>query len=94
VSTTIDRPYIQGSRTSFAASCSVASDTGRASVMAALRRYPHGLTRDEVAAATGMSPNAVRPRVCELMARGLVRPSGEIRRSASGRAMEVLEAIP
>ena len=94
MSTILDRPYVQGSRTSFAASCSIASGTGRASVMAALRWSPHGLTRDEVAAATGMSPNAVRPRVCELMARGLVRPSGEIRRSVTGMAMEVLEAIP
>ncbi len=94
MSTIIDRPYVQQSRTSYAAAAETDSTTGRARVMAALRGAPLGLTRQEISQLTGMSDNAVRPRACELMARGLVRPSGEIRRSVTGRAMEVLEAIP
>lgn len=52
----------------------------------------HGLTRDEIAVHSGISPNTVRPRVVELVNSGQLRPSGEIRRNASGRACEVLEA--
>jgi len=94
MSTILDRPYVQGSRTSYAAAADADSTTGRARVMAALRGAPLGLTRQEICELTGMSGDATRPRCAELMARGLVRPSGEIRRSVTGRAMEVLEAIP
>ena len=89
----LDRPFVQGSRTSLDASCVTDSATGRARVLALLRSYPLGLTRQEIEQGLGLSGDSVRPRVAELIARDLVRPSGEIRRTVTGRATEVLEAV-
>ncbi len=96
MSTILDRPHVQGSATSAAAAAShSASDaaTMRARVLAYIRsRGIHGATRLEIQDALGMSGDTVRPRVCELIARGLIETSGEIRRTASGRPSEVLVA--
>jgi predicted ArsR family transcriptional regulator len=73
------------------ASCLIDAKTARARVLAALQANPAGLTRQELESELHMDGNTIRPRVAELMARGLIRPSGEIRRTASGRASEVLE---
>ena len=94
MSVCVDRPFVQGSRTSLAASCVADSATGRARVLDLLRAYPLGLTRQEIEQGLGLSGDSVRPRVAELMARNLIRPSGEIRRTVTGRAAEVLEACP
>jgi hypothetical protein len=93
MSTILDRPFVQGSRTSMAASCLTDSATGRARVLDLLRAYPLGLTRQEIEQGLSMSGDTVRPRVAELLARNLIRPSGEIRRTVTGRAAEVLEAV-
>jgi hypothetical protein len=46
------------------------------------------LTADEAAAKLGESVLSIRPRISELRARGLIAPTGERRRNASGmRAM-------
>jgi hypothetical protein len=50
----------------------------------------HGLTREEMEGATGLPGNSIRPRVSELMAAEAIEPSGEIRRTRSGRQAEVL----
>jgi hypothetical protein len=89
----LDRPFVQGSRTSLQASCMIDANTARAKVLAALQSNPAGLTRQELEFELHMDGNTIRPRVAELMARRLIRPSGEIRRTASGRASEVLEVV-
>jgi hypothetical protein len=89
----IDRPFVQGSSTSLQASCLIDANTARMRVLVALKANPEGLTRQQLEAELGMSGDTVRPRVAELMARRLIRPSGEIRRTESGRASEVLEAV-
>lgn len=93
MATLLDRPFVQGSQTSLAASCQIDANTARMRVLVALRANPEGLTRQQLEAELGMDGNTVRPRCAELLARRLIRPSGEIRRTASGRASEVLEAV-
>jgi hypothetical protein len=93
MSTVLDRPFVQGSRTSLAASCAakdLAVD-GRAKVFAAIHNAGiHGLTRQEIEVVTFMDGNTVRPRVAELLARDLIKASDEVRRSPTGRPCEVL----
>jgi DNA-binding IclR family transcriptional regulator len=88
----IDRPFVQGSTTSLLASCQADSATGRARVLSLLKANPFGLTRQEIGEQLGMAGDTVRPRVAELLDRKLIQPSGEIRRTVTGRACEVLEA--
>lgn len=90
----LDRPFVRDSATSRQAAQLIDANTARMRVLVALRANPEGLTRQELETELGMDGNTVRPRVAELMARRLIRPSGEIRRTASGRASEVLEAMP
>jgi hypothetical protein len=92
---TLDRPWVQGSATSYAAADSM-RDTAANKRMLVLTMIRvagiHGLTRDEIADMGKMNPSTVRPRVAELMARGLIAVSDEVRRTASGRSAEVLVA--
>lgn len=92
---TLDRPFVQGSATSLAASIdakALAIDA-RARVFACINAAGiHGRTRQEIEGETGLDGNTVRPRVAELIVRDLIRPSGDIRRSPTGRACEVLVA--
>ena len=66
----------------------------RRAVLDALRDEPR--TRDELAAATGLSPNTIRPRVAELVAGGWVEVKTDsegdevTRKTAAGRQSAVL----
>jgi hypothetical protein len=51
-----------------------------------------GMTRDEIELATNLAGNCVRPRVWQLMKRGLIKPNGLTRKTASGRKAEILVA--
>lgn len=88
-----DCPHAAGSQTSLAAAQRMrysARDL-RALVFAAVHRAGiHGLTRQEIEAETGLAGNTVRPRVLELIHRGLVTTSDEVRPSTSHRSCEVL----
>ena len=50
--------------------------------------WGHG-TADEVAAAVGRSILSIRPRISELRAKGLIEPTTERRRNASGKSAVV-----
>lgn len=90
----VDRPFVQGSATSAAAAASIPKASAidaRAKVFAYIHsRGIDGATRQEIQDALDMAGDTVRPRVAELLSRDLIAPSGEIRRSATGRACEVL----
>lgn len=53
----------------------------------------HGLTREQVEAATGIPGNTVRPRVRELIQRGHIEEAGERRMTKSGDKAMVLTAV-
>jgi len=48
-----------------------------------------GMTADEIAAELGESVLSVRPRVTELYQKGLIRPSGQRRKSSGGKMSHV-----
>jgi len=82
-----------GTATSIAAAESIrgTAATDRQRVLDAIRAAGiHGLTREEIEAATGLSGNTVRPRVDKLMTDGLIEEAGEIRRTSTGRPAKVL----
>lgn len=83
-----------GSPTSIAAALDNAGRAGtqRRRVMAhILEQGTRGATREEIALALGLSDNAVRPRIVELMERGLLRSYGT-RKTRLGCQAEVLFA--
>jgi predicted transcriptional regulator len=51
-------------------------------VLTVLRRYPSGLTADEVAEFCGASMLAIRPRVSELKNDGMIEDTGKRRKNA------------
>lgn len=51
------------------------------------------MTDGEIAGRTGMSGDTVRPRRGELARRGLIRQTGEKRKTRAGRDAEVWEAV-
>ena len=72
------------------AAASAPVKTGRERVMLAIRDAgDDGMTDDEIADHTGMSPSTARPRRVELVAAGWVVNSGRERPSHTGRAMVV-----
>lgn len=88
----LDAPH-NGTATSIAAAESITGSAAgdRATILKALKSAGVcGLTRDELATFTEISPNTIRPRCVELLDAGLIRKSDEVRRSASGRKCEVL----
>lgn len=54
----------------------------------------HSGTADECAAFLGESPFSVRPRVSELLTKGLLVKTGERRKSSEGGASAVLKLAP
>lgn len=64
--------------------------TQRARIIDQLDGIPLGMTRDELAARLGMSPNTVRPRIVELMEGGWVEDTGRTRKTPLKRDAEVL----
>ena len=61
----------------------------RVKVLEAIRAARYGLTADEAADKLGLSILAIRPRVTELKASGLIVPSCDRRANASGRTAVV-----
>lgn len=59
--------------------------SGRATVLRALERAPHGLTRTEIAELTGLPVNTVNGRVSELRDLGAVFTHGTRERAVGGR---------
>lgn len=53
-----------------------------------------GMTDEEIQMWTGIPPSTERPRRVELCALGIVRDSGQRRRTASGRTATVWELVP
>ena len=53
-----------------------------------------GLTDEEIQRKLDMNPNTERPRRGELEAKGLIRDSGRIRKTVSGRSAVVWEIVP
>lgn len=85
-------PYQKHSATSAAAAREARPNAGtlRAIVLGELeRRGPRGATDDELQDALGMNPSTQRPRRVELVERGLVRDSGDTRKTKSGRSATV-----
>lgn len=60
-------------------------------VLRAIQRRPD--TDEELAVRTGMEGNTLRPRRRELELMGLIRKSGEVRKTKSGRNAVVWEAV-
>ena len=87
--------YVSGSETSIAAAVSVepsiASWQGK---VLALLREGDGLTDEEMQARLGLNPSTQRPRRIELVEAGLVRDSGQRRRTRSGRWAVVWSFAP
>lgn len=54
-------------------------------VLTVLRRYPSGLTADEVAEFCGASMLAIRPRVSELKNDGMIEDTGKRRKNPTSR---------
>lgn len=85
-----------GTATSIAAAESIrgTAATDRQRVLERIRAAGiHGLTREQIEVATGLSGNSVRPRVAELIAAGTIEEAGEIRRTSTGRAARVLTIV-
>lgn len=81
-------PYITGSETSKAASVSIEQNIGtiRWRILALLRKCGDGgATDDELQHWTNLNPSTQRPRRIELCEAGLVRNSGQTRKTRSGR---------
>lgn len=83
-------PYAPGSSTSEAAARAAREWDGsaREKVLVALDRHPAGLTDEEIAEVTGLSPNTARPRRFELAEMEIVVGSGT-REVASGEQATV-----
>jgi predicted ArsR family transcriptional regulator len=62
----------------------------RQTILALLTWDGQGMTADEIADALGYSVLAIRPRVSELRNMGLIEPTGERRRNASGMSAAVV----
>src|SRR3546814_14101452 len=89
MSTYPDSPGHRNVETSIAAADSLAPKLGRLQRMAegAIRDAgAHGLTADELAARLDMARGSVQPRTSELERKGLIRHSGQRRRSEEGRS--------
>ena len=85
-------PYAKGSETSKAAAekARPRSGTQRDRIYVhILVSGDHGSTDEEGQEATGISPNAYRPRRGELAERGLIHRNGQTRPTASGAEADV-----
>lgn len=82
-------------RTSIAAADSVRTSSGtrRSVVLAALRSWGP-MTQDAIALALGWPIQSVNPRINELAKAGVIRDTGEVRRTQAGRNAVVWEATP
>ena len=81
-------PYIAGSETSKAAAISIEPNawTMRGMILGFLRATStNGATDDEIQTFMRINPSTQRPRRIELCEAGLVRNSGQTRKTRSGR---------
>jgi hypothetical protein len=62
-------------------------------LLAAIARYPQGLTPDEAEDISGLHHGA-RRRISELAAQGLIVPTGATRPGRSGRAQRIFVVAP
>lgn len=87
-------PYAPDSATSKAAAEAAKRWDGaaREKVLIALDRHPAGLTDEEIAHVTGLSPNTARPRRVELVDDTVVRAAGT-RKVASGQEATVWQCF-
>jgi protein tyrosine/serine phosphatase len=69
------------------------ASTDRAAVLALLTRKLSGMTDEEIQRALKLNPSTERPRRIELVQAGKVRDSGRTRKTKSGRAATVWEAV-
>ena len=87
---------MRGSETSQAAAEAVDAsgnaDATRGRILAALVRYGP-MTGQEICERTGIIGDTMRPRRRELLKRGLIRQTGEKRKTKAGRDAEVWEAV-
>lgn len=60
-------------------------------IMDHLRTCADGATREEIELATGISGNAVRPRISELRRAGAIVETERTRKTTTGRSAVVLE---
>jgi hypothetical protein len=67
--------------------------TDRAAVLNLLSRKMGGLTDEEIQRTLRLNPSTERPRRIELVREGKIRDSGRTRKTASGRAATVWEAV-
>lgn len=65
--------------------------TDRITILRALAWHHDGLTRDQIAEETGISPNTVRPRIVELVTLGLVSDTRLTRLTVTGSTAAVCE---
>ena len=63
----------------------------RVTILRALAWHHDGLTRDQIAEETGISPNTVRPRIVELVALGFVTDTRLTRLTVTGSTAAVCE---
>ncbi len=88
-------PAQRHSATSVAAAKAIEpnAETLRACVLAYLRAVKSGATDEEIQEVTGMEGNTERPRRTELVRLGLVKDSGQVRKTRSGRDAVVWVAV-
>jgi len=75
--------------TSEEAAARINSHTLRATALHYLAIYEIGLTADEIAAKAGVDKLAMRPRLSELFAMGMVEKSTKVRNNRSGKSARV-----
>lgn len=61
-------------------------------ILSALRRFTKA-GAEQIAAATKLDAYSVRKRTAELCKRGLIRTTGDVRKTASGRSERVWEEV-
>jgi hypothetical protein len=62
----------------------------RSRVLAAIIMAKDGATREELEGVTGLGGNSIRPRVRELIRAGLLKETGDTRKTRAGIAASVL----
>lgn len=88
-------PFQRASRTSRAAAVEAQpnAELQRARVLDFIRRQRDGATRQEASLALGIPIQSICPRFDDLKKAGAIRDTGRTRKTTTGRAAEVWEAV-
>jgi hypothetical protein len=93
-------PYSPGSRgnspnTSYEAATTIApiAPDHRARILAALQAHSAGLCSEQIGRIVGLSVYAVRPRISELLALGIVEETGDTVKNDRGRNVTIWKAV-